>query len=224
MEIENTTIELKVDGERVFIFPVSPESFEITSEVNHTSVNVNGLGEILLKGDKMLRSFGWTCFFPSQAYDFIQVDESDLLEASAYVEKLQQLAFDRQTVTINIKDFISMDCVISKFSPGMEEKGKDLSYSITFMEDVNVDTPNVKTQTAKRPTKSVKSHMYKWKKGDTWKKVAKKETGKSENYSKLKKANKSKINKAVKAYKKKHNVKSVKDTVALVGVKILIKV
>ena len=45
MEIENTTIELQVDGEKVFTFPVSPESFEITSEVNHTSVNVNGLGE-----------------------------------------------------------------------------------------------------------------------------------------------------------------------------------
>jgi hypothetical protein len=38
------------------------------------------------------------------------------------------------------------------------------------------------------------------------------------------KMDKSKIKKAVKDYKKKHNVKSVKETTALIGVKILIKV
>jgi hypothetical protein len=221
---ENTTIELKDGDETIFVFPVSPESFELVSEMGHETQNINGLGQILLKGDKSVRTIGWTCFFPSQHYDFVQVNEAELATPMWYVETINGLMLKKKTVTLNIKDFISIKCVISKFTPGMEEKGKDFSYSITFMEDVTVSTPSVKKQTAKRPIKSVHSHMYKWKKGDTWKKVAKKETGKSANYSKLKQANKSRINKAKNAYMKKHNVKKVKEEKALIGTKILLKV
>lgn len=221
--MENTKIELKENGELLFVFPVSPDSLPNPGEMGHDTVVINGLCEILLKGKKKLRTLAWESFFPAQPYDFMQVEEGELQEPSNYIEKLMELKNNGTTVTVNITDFLSMDCVISKFEPRMEERGKDISYSISFTEDVQVDTPSTSKQTAKRPTKAVYAHMYKWKKGDTWKKVAKKETGDSKNYSKLKKANKSRINKAIKAYKKKHNVKTVKETTALIGVKVLIK-
>ena len=222
--MENTKIKLEQNGETIFVFPVSPDNFTNPGEMGHDTAVINGLGEILLKGKKKLRTLGWESFFPAQPYDFIQVEEGELWEPLQYIEKIKELENNGTTVTVNITEFLSMDCVISKFEPRMEERGKDVSYSITFTEDVQVDTPDVSKQTAKRPTKEVKSHLYKWKKGDTWKKVAKKETGKSSNYAKLKKANKSRINKAIKAYKKKHNVKSVKETTALIGTQVLIKV
>jgi Ni/Co efflux regulator RcnB len=127
------------------------------------------------------------------------------------------------TVQVSISDVITLPMTLSTFTYGQDDGTADVNCSVTVTEVREVATPNEAKQTAKRPTKKVVSHMYKWKKGDTWKKVAKKETGDSKNYSKLKKANKSRINKAIKAYKKKHNVKTVKETTALIGVKVLIK-
>lgn len=218
----NTKISISYgDGE--LTFPISPESFSVPYSINHEKVNINGLGEILLKGNPELQSVGWNSFFPAQHYDFCQVSEGELMPPNAYILVLKLLAANNRTVKLNISGFLSLPVVISSFSPGMEERGKDVAYSITFTEDKGVNTPSVEKQTAKRPTKEVKSHLYKWKKDDTWKKVAKKETGDSGNASKLEKANKDRINKAVKNYQKKNNVKSVKDEVALVGTDVLIK-
>lgn len=221
--MENTKISISYNGSTM-VFPISPESFSIPYSINHEKVNINGLGEILLKGNPELRSVGWNSFFPAQYYDFCQVSEGDLMQPNAYVLILTLLAAQKKTVTLNVSDFLSLPVVVSSFSPGMEERGKDVAYSITFTEDKSVDTPSVKKQTAKRPTKEVKSHLYKWKKGDTWKKVAKKETGDSKNASKLKKANQKRADQAVKKYKKAHpNQKTIKEEVALVGEKVLIK-
>jgi hypothetical protein len=128
------------------------------------------------------------------------------------------------TVQVSISDVITLPMTLSTFTYGQDDGTADVNYSVTFTEVREVATPDAAKQTAKRPTKKVVSHMYKWKKGDTWKKVAKKETGKSDNWKKLKSTNKSRVDKAIKAYKKKHpSVKKVKDTTALIGTKILIK-
>lgn len=225
--MERTLLELKgSEGQENsgFIFPITPESFEINSSVEHVVVNINGLGEILLKGKRNLREISWSCFFPREHYDFCPVSETEMTPAGICVWLLHQLEETGRTAYLNITNFISIPVVVQSFDYGQNDGTGDINYSITLKEVREVDTPNSDTQTAKRPTKEVVSHLYKWKKGDTWKKVAKKETGKTETWTKLKKINKSRIDAAIKAYKKEHSsAKTVKDEEALVGNQILIK-
>ena len=222
--MDQTKISIGINNKTVFTFPITPGSFEIHSDTGDETVNINGLGEILLKGTPNLREVSWSSFFPRERYDFCAVTEAEFLAHDALIEKLEKWRNKRTTVTVNITNVISVPVVVTSFEHGQDDGTTDINYSLTFKEDKNVSTPSSQEQTAERPTKDVESHMYKWKKGDTWKKVAKKETGKSENWTKIKKSNASRVDAAVKAYKKKHpDVKTVKDEVALIGEKILIK-
>ena len=221
--MDRTKIEIQYNGGS-FVFPVTPSGFDNSLEVENTSVTINGLGEMNLKGKKKLQVLSWSCFFPRNWEEWMQVSESELKDATEYVNILKNILEKNETVTVNISDFTSLPCTLESFPRKQDDGTGDIKYSVTFKEFRDVDTDDAKTQTAKRPTKTVTSHMYKWKNGDTWKKVAKKETGSANNWQKIKKANKSTINKAIKNYKKKHpNVKTPKEEAALVGVSILIK-
>lgn len=219
----STKIELKI-GETALTIPVTPESFEISGGYDNQTVNINGLGEILLKGKRNLRTVSWSSFFPREHYDFCQTSEAEHIDPNNYITVMMLAAEFGLTVQVSISDVITLPMTLSTFTYGQDDGTADVNYSVTFTEVREVATPDAAKQTAKRPTKKVVSHMYKWKKGDTWKKVAKKETGKSDNWKKLKSTNKSRVDKAIKAYKKKHpSAKKVKDTTALIGTKILIK-
>ena len=221
--MDKTTIEISL-ADTSFIMPVTPESFDVSCGYDHQTVNINGLGEVLLRGKRNLRTVSWSSFFPRQHYDFCQVPEADLIDPRWYIAFLLLAEENDLDIKVTISDFISIPVVISSFDHGQDDGTGDVNYSITLTEVRDVDTPNAAKQTAKRPTKKVTSHMYKWKKGDTWKKVAKKETGKSDNWKKLRKANIKRIDKAAMEYTKKHpRVKKVKETTVLIGVKVLIK-
>jgi len=221
--MDKTTIEIRL-ADTSFIIPVTPESFDVSCGYDHQTVNINGLGEVLLRGKRNLRTVSWSSFFPRQHYDFCQVSEADLIDPRWYIAFLLLAEENDLDIKVTISDFISIPVVISSFDHGQDDGTGDVNYSITLTEVRDVDTPSAAKQTAKRPTKKVTSHMYKWKKGDTWKKVAKKETGKSDNWKKLRKANIKRIDKAAMEYKKKHpRVKKVKETTVLIGVKVLIK-
>ena len=218
-----TKIEIKV-GSLGIVIPVTPESFEIGVGYDNQTVNINGLGEILLKGKRNLRTISWSSFFPRQYYDFCQVSEAELAEPNGYIALLILAAEAEMTVQVSISDMISIPMMLSSFNYGQDDGTGDVNYTISFTEVREVATPDAAKQTAKRPTKKVVSHMYKWKKGDTWKKVAKKETGKSDNWKNLRKANRKRIDKAAMEYHKKHpKVKKIKETTSLIGVKVLIK-
>ena len=221
--MDKTTIEIMI-GELSFVLPVTPESFNVTTGYDHQTVNINGLGEILLRGKRNLRTVSWSSFFPRQHYDFCQVGEEELLDPMWYAALLHIAENSEVDIKVTISGFLSMAVVLSSFEYGQEDGTGDVNYSITFTETRDVATPDAAKQTAKRPTKKVTSHMYKWKKGDTWKKVAKKETGKSDNWKDLRKANRKRIDKAAMEYHKKHpKVKKLKETTVLIGVKVLIK-
>jgi hypothetical protein len=114
-----------------------------------------------------------------------------------------------------------MYATIESFSHGEEEKNGDVAYSIDFKE-YRVPVTDTKStadgaSSAAGTTKAKSETSYKWKSGDTWPKVCKKKLGTSKNYKKIRKNNMSVIKKA----KKKHPKK--KETVALVGYKVVIK-
>jgi len=209
-------------GERERIdFPINPESIETTDGVENTSVNVSNLGEIILKGKRNLTTISWSAFFPREDYDFCVATPLD--DPNEYVEKIKDWMDNNYTVTLDIPGFISLNCLITSFEPSPNGGIYDIGYNISFKQFKDVDLPSVKKQTAKRPVKAVVAHLYKWKNNDTWKKVAKKETGDSKNSKKLRKLNEKRIKKATKKYRDKHHVTTVKEKVALVGEKVLIK-
>ena len=221
--MDRTKVEIKI-GENSFILPVTPSAFSVNTGYDHQTVNINGLGEVLLRGKRNLRSVSWSCFFPRERYDFCQVSEADFREPAFYIvmlELAEQLDLD---ITLSITNLISIPVVLSTFDRGQDDGSGDVNYSITFTETRDVDTPSAEEQTASRPVKKVTSHLYKWKKGDTWKKVAKKEMGDTDKWKSLKQTNKKRIDEAVKKYKKEHpSAKTIKDETALIGEKVLIK-
>ena len=221
--MDNTKIELQI-GDASFVFPVTPESFDIQCGYDHQTVNINGLGEVLLRGKRNLRSISWSSFLPRERYEWCQVSEADFKAPPLFIVALHLAEESAMDIRVNITNLISLPVVISSFNFGQDDGVGDVNYSITLVESRDVDTPSADTQTAGRPVKKVTSHLYKWKKGDTWKKVAKKEMGDTEKWKSLKETNKKRTDDAVKKYKKAHpNEKAIKDEVALIGEKVLIK-
>ena len=157
-------------------------------------------------------------FFPGQRYDFAQ--DSYHRPYGYYIKKLKKLFESNATVHLVITETdINGYFTIETFEYGQEERGNDVAYSIELKEHREIGSTRVKRATKSTATKSVT-----WKKGYTWPKVTKSVLGSSKTYKTQKKNNKAVINKAIKAYKKKHpKVKKVNEAAALIGYKVVIK-
>lgn len=226
MTILNIYIKWNDDKEQIRL-PVLPSSFEINGKQNNTSIDINNFGEANLKGKRGLYTISISSFFPSQYYDFCKCEP---LAPNTYIKKLKKLFEANTEVHLIITTTqINMTCTIEEFTYGQSERGMDQNYTLAFKEYRNIKSVPVKKKTVtvnsnvvkpsgKRPSKPVKTCTYKWKKGDTWPKVAKKKTGSSANYKAIRKQNKKVIAKA----KRKHPKK--KEAVALIGYKVVIKV
>lgn len=196
------------------LLPINPESFEKAGTQNNTSVYVHNLGEINLKGKRGLYEINIESFFPAQEYSFIQGNE--FLEPYKYCAKLEKLYEDNTTVHLVITETdINMYCTIENFAYGETAGSRDVKYSLAFKEQREII--HKKRVIDKNTTSAKKTITYKWKKGDTWPKVCKKKLGSSKDWKKIRKKNLSVITKA----KKKH--KGKKETVALIGSKVVLK-
>lgn len=212
--------------------PVLPASFEVAGSQNNTSVNVHNLGEVNLKGKRNLFEISFSSFFPCQQYDFCKCEA---MEPSYYVQTLQKILEDNTTVHVIITDTdCNFFCTLESFDYDMKEKTMDVGFNVSFKEyrvvnpvttQATVKNKKVKKPRTKRTSKEVKSKSYTWKKGDTWNKVAKHQTGDSANGSALKKINQKLIDKLSLAYYKKTKTdKKIKMDDILVGQKVVIKV
>lgn len=198
--------------------PILPASFEISDEMNNTSVMIHNLGEINLKGKRGLYSITIASFFPHEKYDFAKTDFHEPYEYYIAQLKARLEANDTLHLIITGTD-INMYCTIESFTYGHEERNGDVKYSITLKEYRAIQSVSVAAGGAEvtRVTKSTSSSSYTWKKGDTWQKVTKKILGSSAKWKKVKQNNKAVIKKA----KKKHPKEKEKD--ALVGYKVVVK-
>lgn len=201
------------------ILPINPSAFRLSDTMNNTSVIIHNLGEINLKGKRALQSITLESFFPCQKYDFAQDSYHDPYDY--YIKKLQKLFEDNTTVHLVITETnINGHFTIESFEYGHEEKNKDVAYSITLKEFREIGSTKAGSS---RVEKDKNTKSVTWKKGDTWQKVTKSVLGSSKTYKTQKKNNKSVIDKAIKAYKKKNKVKKVKEATALIGCKVVIK-
>lgn len=208
------------DDKESLQFPVNPSSFSQGMSQNNTSLYIHDFGELNLKGKRALKTISWSSFFPARDYYFAKVPYKEPYDY--YIKNINSLLEKNTTVHLVITETdINMYATIESFSHGEEEKNGDVAYSIDFKE-YRVPVTDTKSSangasSAASTTKAKSETSYKWKSGDTWPKVCKKKLGTSKNYKKIRKNNMSVIKKA----KKKHPKK--KETVALVGYKVVIK-
>lgn len=170
---------LKKDNSSKFALPVTPESFEIKVNHNNKVVSIVSLGDINLLGKTGLKSVTLSSFFPSQDYNFVNVDRHSPMW---YVEKIEKWRTSNTLIRFVIQDVINIECSIESFSWGMQDGTKDIYYTLDLKEYRTVST---KKRTIKSDTEKAKT--YKIKKGDTLGKLAKKFYGKNS------KANRNKI-------------------------------
>lgn len=217
--------------------PILPSSIEVQMAQNNTSVMIHNFGEINLRGKRSLYSISFSSIFPHEYYEFCNC--KPLANPYSYVQIFQKWLEENEILILCVSDsVIGYYCTIEEFCFSEEDGTGDVFYTLSLKEYRNPYAKTVQklirtefindivTKPAtKRVSKTVKSHSYKWKKGDTWNKVAKKETGTSANGKALKKLNKKVINTAKKEYRKKHpKAKTIKESVALIGKKVVIKI
>ena len=189
-----------------FQLPINPESYTYDGKQNNTSVYINDLGEINLKGKRSLKTVSWSGCFPAQAYPFCRCTP---LSPMDYIKMLDQCLEDNKQMHVVIGTKVNIFATIESFQWSDAEQNGDINYTVTFKEDRQ---PGV----AKRTTKEVVEQTYTWKKGDTWARVCKKLLGDSSYAAANKKRNAAVIKKA-----KKKN-KGKKEAVALIGYKVVI--
>ena len=189
--------------------PIMPESFEISDTMNNTSVVIHNLGEINLKGKRNLREISLSSFFPAQKYAFAK---TSFHSPYNYVKILNSLFETNETIHLIITDtVINGFYTIESFTYGHADRTIDVTYTIALKEYRKT------TSSARRYTKKAQSVSVVWRKGDTWQKLAKKNLGSSSSWRTVRKNNMSVIKKA-----KRKNLK-VKENVALIGYKVVIK-
>lgn len=193
-------IWLKQDGER-YRFPVVPPSYEVTSGITNTAVNVNSFGEINLVGKRSLKIVPLSSFFPKQKYDFCQYTIFPTPKESVkLIEKMKNKGVLRLTITGTP---VNMTCTIENFVWGQDDATGDIHFSIDFKE---YRKPKLKQKKKKekvsskiltpivdRQGKTASDAQYVVKDIDTICSVAKNATGTSANWKAIYEQNKKEI-------------------------------
>lgn len=192
---------LTFNGEKEKIrLPVLPEKFKITMGTKDQSVDVAGLGEILVAQSRPATEFSFSSFFPAAAFPGIAV--SYVTKPKTLKDKITEWKNSTKPVHLIVTGLdIDVYCRITKFVPS--EEGGDvgtIKYDITLKEfrepKVRQVKVEVKTQTATvqntpaRTDNTTQPTTYTVKKGDCLWNIAKKFLGNGAKYMQIYNLNK----------------------------------
>ena len=192
---------LTFNGEKEKIrLPVLPEKFKITMGTKDQSVDVAGLGEILVAQSRPATEFSFSSFFPAAAFPGIAV--SYVTKPTTLKDKIVEWKNSTKPVHLIVTGLgIDVYCRITKFIPS--EAGGDvgtINYDITLKEyrepKVRQVKVEVKTQTATvqntpaRTDNTTQPTTYTVKKGDCLWNIAKKFLGNGALYMQIYNLNK----------------------------------
>ena len=183
--------------------PVLPETFKTNNGSSNDSMDITGLGEIIIMQSRPALEFSFSSFFPAARFPGIQV--SSLTKPLELVQKINTWKASKKPVHfIATACGVDLYCSIEKFN--YSEEGGDpgtYQYDITLKEyreitvrQVKVDIPakeaTVEKETA-RVDNSVQPKTYTVKSGDCLWNIAKKFYGSGSDYTKIYNANKGTI-------------------------------
>lgn len=197
-------ITYNAEAEKLRI-PVLPEKFNVSIGSNNSSVDVAGLGEIVVKQARPAFQFSFDSFFPKKTFPGVSV--SSLTSPLTCVEKLKKWYDGDKPVHLILTDVgVDVYCTIESFN--YYEQGGDVGvihYSLTLKEyrEVTVRQVTVKTtatvakatveNTSTRVDNSTTPQTYTVVKGDCLWNIAKKYYGSGSKYTVIYNANKSVI-------------------------------
>lgn len=178
--------------------PVLPEQFNIQNGSNNDSINIAGLGEIVIMQNRPAYQFTFSSFFPAKKYPGVSPTASPL----TFVEKiLKWKASDKPVHFIITNCKIDKYCTIENFQ--YYEKGGDVGtiyYSITLKEyrEITVRQVKVKIETQKatvtpkteRVNNTTKAKTYTVKRGDCLWNIAKAQLGNGSRWKEIYNLNK----------------------------------
>lgn len=180
--------------------PVLPESFQVSNGSKNDSVNVVGLGEIVIMQSRPALQFSWSSFFPATKFPGIQV--SNITKPLTLVQKINEWKASKKPVHLIVTACgVDLFATIEDFS--YSEEGGDpgtYQYSIKLKEYREITVRQVKvnipkqTATVKkeepRVDNTVQPKTYTVKSGDCLWNIAKKYYGSGAQYTKIYNANK----------------------------------
>lgn len=179
--------------DRQLLLPVAPPNFGFKLAVEVDTVSVMTLGELAIPGKKKLQTTAIKSFFPGQLYPFAHYNEEGFKLPEIYVASIEEFIRDGQAVLLEAEGFKAIKMYITNFEHSVKDGSGDVYYNLSFVEAVEHQLTAVSsTGTALVPNRSEqvpKSIEVVVKSGDTLSQLAKKYTGKSENWRKIAKDN-----------------------------------
>lgn len=180
--------------------PVLPERFETRNGSNNSSMNISGLGEIVIMQSRPALQFSFSSFFPATKFPGVQV--GSLTKPLTLVQKINEWKTSKKPVHL-IATACGVDLYASIEDFSYSEEGGDpgtYQYSITLKEyreitvrQVKVDIPKAVAtvkKTEPRVDNTVQPRTYTVKSGDCLWNIAKKFYGNGAQYTKIYNANK----------------------------------
>lgn len=183
--------------------PALPETFKTNNGSSNDSMDITGLGEIIIMQSRPALEFSFSSFFPAARFPGVQV--SSLTKPLELVQKINSWKASKKPVHfIATACGVDLYCSIEKFN--YSEEGGDpgtYQYDITLKEyreitvrQVKVDIPSKEATVEKeeaRVDNSVQPKTYTVKSGDCLWNIAKQFYGSGSDYTKIYNANKGTI-------------------------------
>lgn len=179
-------------------FPVLPENFRVSSGNNNDSVNVTGLGEILIMQNRPALQFSFSSFFPKYGFPGVKNPPNP----DTCIKKLQDWKNSTKPCHL-IATTGKVDCHVAIQNLNYEERGGDPGtyyFDLTLKEyrevkcrQITVDIPT-KTATVQpeepRVDNTVQPQTYTVAKGDCLWNIAKKHLGDGSRWKEIYELNK----------------------------------
>lgn len=173
---------------REFTLPIPPKSIMVKTGVDNEVVKLLNKGELAIKGKKKLDSITIKSFFPAQKYSY---SRSDYIVPYQLVKQFRMWQFDETKpiyVTFEGTDIKEQSFLINSFSYGHKDSTGDVHFTLELVEYVNLninkrDTSKLQENNTKNSENG--STVYTVVAGDTLWKIAKRFTGKGENWSSI---------------------------------------
>ncbi len=182
-------IRLK-QGKKKFRFAVMPPEYELTSESNHTQVNIHAFGEINLIGKRKLKTVSFSSFFPKKVESYC--DYNTFPSPKASVKKIEKMKNKGVMRLIMTGTPINMKCTIESFVWGENDGTGDINFTLEFREYRKIKakrkkkkekvTNKLEPAMTDRLSKDVEGGYYLVKKNDNIRTIAKNLTGSSANW------------------------------------------
>lgn len=189
------------NGKEKLRLPVNPSSLSVASPFGYSEVTVSQLGEVTLIGEKMLKEFSISSFFPAR-YVPSYCEYTNIPLPFTAIQTLERWRSSRLPCRLIVTGTpINLPVTIRDLTYEAERfgSGGDIYYSLTLKEYQYVQLRTINTQKSTyasgRPNTSAIPKTHTVVKGDSLWTIARKYYGDGSKWAKIYEANKAKIGK-----------------------------